>query len=410
MANFDIPNFKDQVQTVLNDANTTTATTDLSGNLSTRIAKVLQVNPERIPIASTWHSFVTCYIESKEINHPSFNQQQHKVLRNCVINLQIVGAVYNSLLSARDEDSADEDCEALMENIEEILRENPTIKGTVRNTSYEETTFHNRTLDDGANLRYGIVTVKCMADYTLPKAVPTGLTNTKSGSFDGSSYSEHGDIATMAGLSEFTLSVFFKTSASGITRVLFGQWDNSGANQDAILVSMSQNAPAGTLQFTATETGSYGGGKTKHFKFTTVINDGDWHHGVFIFDGSGSGDLLLYLDGTLDPVHTKWKDETINALANSTKEVSVGAVERTGPGFENYYSGLIDEMAAFKVALTSSERSELVDGTAPGNIANHSQVANNFLWLRFEDDLTDSSSEGNNGTNNGITFSTDVPT
>ena len=59
--------------------------------------------------------------------------------------------------------------------------------------------------------------------------------------------------------------------------------------------------------------------------------------------------------------------------------------------------------------LTDAQAAALYNNGVPGDVS--SQVSNTLVgWWRFEGNLNDSSTNGNNGVaSNGATFSTDVP-
>lgn len=158
MAAIDLNNLKEQVQTLLQAANTTTASTDLSNGLETRVQRVLKVNPLRIPVQANWYPFVTCFIESKEIDLIQFAVNQLNTQRKSRVEMKVVGAVWNSSITDEEVDPADEDCEDLMENIEMILRANPTVAGVANWSTPTGVTYHNVSLDEGVHIRYGVMT------------------------------------------------------------------------------------------------------------------------------------------------------------------------------------------------------------------------------------------------------------
>lgn len=161
----DLNNLKEQIQTILQTANTTTATRDLSNGLETRVQRVLKVNPSRIPIQSTWHPFVTIFIDSKDIELTDFANNQLTARRKSTIDVKIVGAVWNSSIVDAELDPADEDCEDLMENIEEIMRSNSTIAGVVTWSYPTSVTYHNANIEEGVHIRAGILNLRGVVYY-----------------------------------------------------------------------------------------------------------------------------------------------------------------------------------------------------------------------------------------------------
>jgi hypothetical protein len=159
----DLNNLKEQVQSILEAANTTTADTDLSGGLVTRVQRVLKVNPGRIPVQSTFYPFVTVYIEKKETEIQTFAVNQVNPFNHATISLKVIGAVWNSSITDEELDPADEECEDLMENIEAALRRKPTLNDLVQFSFPSLVTYHNVSLDEGVHVRYGVITLEATA-------------------------------------------------------------------------------------------------------------------------------------------------------------------------------------------------------------------------------------------------------
>ena len=125
----------------------------------------------------------------------------------------------------------------------------------------------------------------------------------------------------------------------------------------------------------------------------------NWHHVCGVLDGSNS---KLYFDGSLAA------SGTLPALGSTGgSNPSIGSYQRN-----SYYTGgLIDEVAVFNTALSSSDVSSI--SGVPGDITSLNPVG----WWRMGDNdsgtgttITDQGSGGNDGTlTNGPTFSTTVP-
>jgi hypothetical protein len=164
MSVLDLNAIKEQLQTILEAANTTTASTDLSSGLETRVQKVLKLNPNLIPIQSTWFPFVTSYIDAKVIEEQTINAGQANGRRKAQVSVKVVGCVWNSTVSTEDNDEAADDCESLMENIEQILRSNLTLNSTVSWQLPTDCSYFDG-MREGAHLRAGVLTLKCTAFY-----------------------------------------------------------------------------------------------------------------------------------------------------------------------------------------------------------------------------------------------------
>jgi hypothetical protein len=165
MAVIDINNLKEQVQTILDAANTTTASTDLSNGLLTRVQKVLKVNPGRIPIQASYYPFVTVYVSGKEIEHQDMAVNQSNSKRRANIEVRIAGAVWNNVFVNNDVDDADDDCESLMENVEQIIRDNSTLNSAALWTIAKSVEYHTANVDSGVNIRAGVLRLNAVIFY-----------------------------------------------------------------------------------------------------------------------------------------------------------------------------------------------------------------------------------------------------
>ena len=133
----DLNTLKDQIQSVLEAANTTTAAVDLSSGIanSKRVLTIKKINPDLIPSDLTIMPLVTVYLDSKTVTPQTIAKNQATGKRMGELDFKIMGIVYNDNHSTDDEDPAQEDIEHLMENIEQIFRNNPTFSGTIALTS-----------------------------------------------------------------------------------------------------------------------------------------------------------------------------------------------------------------------------------------------------------------------------------
>ena len=130
---------------------------------------------------------------------------------------------------------------------------------------------------------------------------------------------------------------------------------------------------------------------------TTAINDGNWHHVMFVYVPSTS--MTIYVDGSQDAQNTTSIPSAIN---NNYSNVYIGQFQK--------WLGNIDEVAVWNSAINISD---VWDGSGvPFDISS----SNPLSWWRCGDGdtapiLSDNGSGGNDGTmTNFTTFSTDVPT
>lgn len=161
----DLTDLKTTLQTIFRDANTTTATRDLSSGMDTRVQHVLRVNPTLIPVQADWYPYVSVYVAGKNIEAADFAGSQLLAKREGKVMLKIVGGVWNTVCDDPAVDEADNDCDALMENIEEILRRNDTLVGKVTWQFPTRCDFYNASLGEGNALRAGQLEVEATILY-----------------------------------------------------------------------------------------------------------------------------------------------------------------------------------------------------------------------------------------------------
>jgi hypothetical protein len=162
---YDLGNLKDNIKSILDAANTTTALNDLSGNMSRRVQQVLTVNPEKIPMQASWYPLVTCYVDEKIQESLGFAKNQTTAKRGADVMVVIVGAVSNPLITSNTKDDADEDIELLMENVEAVIRNQSTINQQVEWSFPEKTDYFSLAIDEETHFRTGALRLKCRIFY-----------------------------------------------------------------------------------------------------------------------------------------------------------------------------------------------------------------------------------------------------
>ncbi len=199
----------------------------------------------------------------------------------------------------------------------------------------------------------------------------------------------------------FSISAWFiGTHADDISAFYFATKDASGSREWAFRTVSSQ------LHFFAFGTGGGYIGR----KYSTNLSTGQWYHAVVTYDASkASSGIKLYLNGSkVDDAN--YASGTFTASKNTSTEVRVGGLE-IGPAYSN---GLVDEVAIFNTALSSSDITAIYNSGTPNDISSLNPVG----WWRMGDGteagsgttVYDMSSNSNNGTlTNGPTFSSSVP-
>jgi Leucine-rich repeat (LRR) protein/sugar lactone lactonase YvrE len=149
----------------------------------------------------------------------------------------------------------------------------------------------------------------------------------------------------------------------------------------------------------------YDGDKNPGFGSTVKINDDQFHHVVFVKKGD---QLQLFVDGSLNATVT---DTTVS---NTTNDSPLFLGRRGHDAAPNYFKGVIDDLLIYNRALSASEIQSYYDSTKPATTGCNGdiQLADNLCeglvaYYPLDDTPNDASGNGNDGTVNGATLTTD---
>lgn len=157
---------KENIKTLLNSANTITASPiDLSSDMSSRVRKVLSVHPASIPIQASHYPYVSCYIAGKPIQADDIAKDQLNAKRRARISIDVIGGVFNQNISDITKDPADNDINYLMENIELILRSDPTLSNSILYQKPTECSYYSNLVGSNAHIRIGILRLEATIFY-----------------------------------------------------------------------------------------------------------------------------------------------------------------------------------------------------------------------------------------------------
>jgi hypothetical protein len=134
MSVIDLNSLKENIQTFLEDQNTSTGATirDLSSDMDNRVTKVFKKHPRHLINQASLMPCVTVFIDGKTIDNTTISPNQRtQAKRKASISIQIAGMIWDNNFASNDDDEAEDDLESLMENIEEIIRNDPTVDGAV---------------------------------------------------------------------------------------------------------------------------------------------------------------------------------------------------------------------------------------------------------------------------------------
>jgi len=196
--------------------------------------------------------------------------------------------------------------------------------------------------------------------------------NTKSGEFDGvATYIDVGNDASLNVSGALSITAWIKyDSLSGFPMLLSKRGGLSDHAYQFYSTGSKLNFSNGTIA-----------------QSTGTLSTGAWTHVGVTFDGSGG--VTFYINGSGAGTASAASSNPINST-----NVTIGKAFNG-----NYTEGKIDEVAFFNSELTA---------TQIANIYTHKFYQSPVSVWRFEDDVTDSVGS-NNGSNNGVTFSTDKP-
>jgi hypothetical protein len=162
----DLNGVLDNIATLLSTNNTTTSSVqDLSANLETRVLQVLKIHPGLIVPGADIIPFVTCFIDKKTIEDQTIAKNKLSIQRQALLNVEVVGCVFNTDFNSIGNDPADVEVHYLMENIEYLLRSDDTLSGKVSWHVPREVNYYDQKFDEQTHLRMGILSLECKIFY-----------------------------------------------------------------------------------------------------------------------------------------------------------------------------------------------------------------------------------------------------
>jgi len=224
-------------------------------------------------------------------------------------------------------------------------------------------------------------------DATLSQFGASAFTNQYSVSFDGTNDYATATLGSQVFDGDFAISFWFNADTAPTYTTLI-QSGSSGSYNDGFRIYRYSNT---ALAFWKGQ-----GGYSNIFGNIGTTATGSWHHIVVTRSGSTS---TFYLNGNLIDTGTDSQSYTSTAFQMS---------------FTTYpFNGLMDEVALWDSALTSSNVTAIYNSGVPNDISSLSPAN----WWRMGDingasgvTITDQGSGSNNATlTNGPTYSTSVP-
>lgn len=219
--------------------------------------------------------------------------------------------------------------------------------------------------------------------------------NTYSVDLDGlDDFVNLGSSSDFDSVSAFTISAWIKADSFSGYPMILAKTNATVGKAFQLYIDQASSKPTLAVNFSSFASS------------TDAISTGVWTH-IAVSWTSGTGAVAFYINGSASGTATGSSSITTN-----TDDCCIGA-KPDGVTFSNYFNGLIDEVAFFNSALSSSNITSIYNSGGPDDLASLNPVG----WWRMGDNdggtgttITDQGSGGNDGTlTNGPTFSTDVP-
>jgi hypothetical protein len=200
-----------------------------------------------------------------------------------------------------------------------------------------------------------------ISDGTIESGVETGLDGKvkKSFNFTKENVDLGSNIHDFSGTSDFSVSVWFKTSNDINDESYAGSFlANSGADE-GFYISQDTTGQGvdNNLLFKIDD-----GTNDAFFNSDNAINDGEWHHTVIAVDASG-GTFSAYLDG-------EKVDSVSQSVGNMRDKVALGQA-LSGGSFDdsstsaNYFSGRLDDLRFYSRTLDLTDVKGIYNSTKP---------------------------------------------
>ena len=203
----------------------------------------------------------------------------------------------------------------------------------------------------------------------------------------------------------FSYSFWVKRNTFGTNHMMLSKMNPSGNRRGMFFNLNTENKVVVMLRTDTSFTS-----QRLFWKTIELVNNTNWHHIVFTFDGSSTvGGGKIYIDGVAATLDGS-SGGSLSATIQNPAPFLIGAMS-TAPLLPA--DAFMDEVAVFGSELSASDVSSIYNGNGAGKPGDLSSF-NPLSWWRFEEGsgttAADSGSASNTGTlENSATFSTDVP-
>ena len=200
-----------------------------------------------------------------------------------------------------------------------------------------------------------------------------GIANNYSMSFDGSDdYIDAGNSSSLVITGNFTISAWINLDTQTGYRRIIGKANSTNTRCNYGL-GLENGYKPGVIANSGSWYSNYS---------TTALNTGTWYHLAGVYDGSN---FILYVNGVLDNT-TSVSGFNISTAASDTSgdDLLIGA--KPIYSSENF-AGMMDEIAIWNTALTSTQVSEIYNATGTNLTKDLSTIepSNLKYWNRMGD-------------------------
>jgi len=199
--------------------------------------------------------------------------------------------------------------------------------------------------------------------------------STRSFSFDGvNDYFDAGSASYLNGLSEFSLSCWFKLNTAANDKAIVSDWFyNSGVLGHFAL--QTENASGSTYGLTLFIKNTSDGGSNRVRTDAGIFNENTWYNVIFTFN---LGTVNCYKNGNSVSLTTIGTIPT--ALTSQNGNLNIG---KFGGSLTRYWNGNIDEVSIWNTALSSDAVTEIAAGPSELTSLTNASSSNLKAWYKM---------------------------
>ncbi len=216
-------------------------------------------------------------------------------------------------------------------------------------------------------------------------------------SFNGSQYISIADNAVLNPATSMSVAAWLQTNTTYFNGGVVGKWNCAAGSGHEQYVLQLGNDTTGVPGYSGIYIKTSGNPQTQAIN-NPNYSDGNWHLIVGTWDGSF---VKYYFDGNL--LTQRAYSGTISSI---NQPLEIGRYACGQGGSQNYITGKIDDVRIYNRALTACDIDSLFNMPNPSTCT---PVITNGLvaYYPFCGDANDGSGNGNNGTVNGATLTSD---